>query len=129
MQGPRVPVAELDRGAAQAMGDAALAELYQAIRSEAAGAAAITELVKTMDDDSLSTLQERVQSEQQKRYQEKCNETLCTICYDARRDVVCLPCGHVCMCSSCVNKMPGSQKKKCPVCRATVREHEQVIMS
>eukprot|EP01084_Bolivina_argentea_P264690 448467_1 len=38
----------------------------------------------------------------------------CVFCMDAQRDHLCTPCGHLCLCSNCKEKIGG----KCPICRA-----------
>ena len=44
-------------------------------------------------------------------YNECDNE--CVICMDKKREYICIPCGHYCLCRNCKNRMKG----KCPVCR------------
>jgi hypothetical protein len=34
---------------------------------------------------------------------------VCCVCLDAERDVVFAPCGHLCMCKSCHDKLPVAQ--------------------
>ncbi|XP_010512292.1 PREDICTED: putative E3 ubiquitin-protein ligase XBAT35 isoform X2 [Camelina sativa] len=47
----------------------------------------------------------------------------CAICLDAPSEAVCVPCGHVAGCMSCLNEVK-SKKWGCPVCRAKI---DQVI--
>ncbi|XVE81858.1 hypothetical protein DITRI_Ditri15bG0099900 [Diplodiscus trichospermus] len=49
--------------------------------------------------------------------------TSCAICLDAPSEAVCVPCGHVAGCMSCLNEIKA-KKWGCPVCRAKI---EQVI--
>jgi glutamate racemase len=47
----------------------------------------------------------------------------CTICMDARRDCVLIPCTHFICCSGCAQKLMGQEQygtHKCPVCRAQI---------
>jgi hypothetical protein len=39
---------------------------------------------------------------------------LCTICMDNLIEILFVPCGHLCCCSSCAKQI---QNKKCPICR------------
>ncbi|XP_010451527.1 PREDICTED: vesicle-associated protein 2-1-like [Camelina sativa] len=48
---------------------------------------------------------------------------LCVICVDASSEAVCVPCGHVAGCVSCLKEIKN-MKMGCPVCRANI---DQVI--
>ena len=43
----------------------------------------------------------------------------CVVCLGAEREVILLPCGHVCVCADCADTLL-SQGHHCPVCRATI---------
>lgn len=45
----------------------------------------------------------------------------CVICWDARAEGACIPCGHMAGCMSCLNKIV-KKKSGCPVCRAKVAQ-------
>lgn len=47
--------------------------------------------------------------------------TDCVICYDAQQSVVCVPCGHIAMCSSCAHQVVKTTHV-CPMCRVPIRE-------
>lgn len=47
----------------------------------------------------------------------------CVICVDASSEAVCVPCGHVAGCVSCLKEIKN-KKLGCPVCRANI---DQVI--
>ncbi|XP_058101611.1 probable E3 ubiquitin-protein ligase XBOS34 isoform X2 [Magnolia sinica] len=49
--------------------------------------------------------------------------SLCVICLDAPKEVVCVPCGHVIGCMSCLNDIKA-KKLGCPICRAKI---DQII--
>ena len=47
----------------------------------------------------------------------------CVVCLDEKKDHVCLPCGHVCLCAACVLRLgsrPKQKKSKCPMCEKDV---------
>lgn len=45
----------------------------------------------------------------------------CVICFSAQRDTLIFPCGHLSMCSACVNRLRAdSSQPKCPVCRTPI---------
>lgn len=48
---------------------------------------------------------------------------VCVICVDASSEAVCVPCGHVAGCISCLKEIKN-KKIGCPVCRANI---DQVI--
>ena len=48
---------------------------------------------------------------------EKSVDSLCCVCLDAEKDVAFTPCGHVCICRSCLAKLPAAQRSKCPICK------------
>jgi hypothetical protein len=53
-------------------------------------------------------------------------EELCTICLDASRDHILVPCGHQCVCGACA-VMLSSTKTVCPICRSSIRETIRVF--
>ena len=54
-------------------------------------------------------------------------DDVCLVCYENARTHACIPCGHLCLCLDCVNRLwechelPG-----CPVCRNLVREFQRI---
>lgn len=45
----------------------------------------------------------------------------CVICLENTPSVICLPCAHFCMCSSCFTQLPSKgDKPPCPLCRRTI---------
>lgn len=60
-----------------------------------------------------------------KRKQEEDNEQRrCCICMENEKQILFMPCRHVCCCSSCAHAVG-----KCPVCRGTVEQRIDFIMS
>ena len=47
----------------------------------------------------------------------------CVVCLDARAELCCVPCGHLCICRKCM------QPSKCPVCRLVVQQTLRVSFS
>ena len=54
------------------------------------------------------------------------NDFLCTVCADAARNVIFLPCLHLEVCSKCSEKIPD---KKCPICRKAIEDVVVVFVS
>jgi hypothetical protein len=51
----------------------------------------------------------------------------CIVCQDALSSVVLDPCGHFCLCDSCLQQVVG-RNAKCPVCRKTIVKSLQVFI-
>ncbi len=47
------------------------------------------------------------------------DDRTCRICFSANRNVLMLPCKHLCCCAACALQLVNSTKK-CPMCRATI---------
>ena len=45
------------------------------------------------------------------------DNSFCPICFDRKRDILCLPCKHL-FCNICIDKIMS--KRKCPICRGTI---------
>jgi hypothetical protein len=52
----------------------------------------------------------------------------CLVCRVAEREVIILPCGHVCVCASCGRELINLQQG-CPVCRANIDAVHQAFVS
>lgn len=44
----------------------------------------------------------------------------CVVCMTGIKNMVCVPCGHVCVCHTCYNDNPVAAFTKCPVCRTVI---------
>ncbi|XP_029734744.1 mitochondrial E3 ubiquitin protein ligase 1 [Aedes albopictus] len=58
----------------------------------------------------------RVQRRALARQQVFNDEQRCVVCVDNPKEVICLPCGHVCLCENCAEKI----RLNCPVCRSKI---------
>ena len=54
----------------------------------------------------------------------------CVVCLDAKKDHVCMPCGHVCMCAECAASVVKSRGKdgNCPMCHKKVDDCIRVFL-
>ncbi len=52
----------------------------------------------------------------------------CSICLDAPRDAVLLPCGHAALCMGCAANVMRAGRR-CPICRAAVASHHKLFLS
>ena len=52
------------------------------------------------------------------------NKLECTVCMDAERSILLLPCRHLALCETCSNKC-----SKCPICRTTIASKIKAIVS
>ncbi len=46
----------------------------------------------------------------------------CIVCQERERDLVILPCKHLCLCHTCADKICASKDKTCPVCRQKISD-------
>lgn len=67
----------------------------------------------------------RVQRRALARQQVFNDEQRCVVCVDNPKEVICLPCGHVCLCENCAEKI----KLNCPVCRSKIESKAAAFIS
>jgi hypothetical protein len=53
-------------------------------------------------------------------------ETMCVVCFDAPKDHIIVPCGHMCVCGACAELLT---KTRNPSCRRAIRETVKVFCS
>jgi hypothetical protein len=51
-------------------------------------------------------------------------QSLCVVCMDAPKTHAIVPCGHVCVCEECGERLLAVQPVVCPMCR----EHAAMVM-
>lgn len=52
------------------------------------------------------------------------DEEPCVICYQNNKEVTLYPCGHKCLCKSCIiNIAIFEAKMECPLCRKSIESH------
>jgi hypothetical protein len=56
-------------------------------------------------------------------------EGQCVLCFDAPKDHVILPCGHVCVCKACAKRLKQMRNPSCPICRTAIRHTNKVFQS
>ena len=54
-------------------------------------------------------------------------EELCTICLDAPKDHILVPCGYQCVCGACASMLRDTETPVCPICRTGIRETLKVF--
>ena len=52
---------------------------------------------------------------------EQRSEHTCVVCIDATTDHAVIPCGHVCLCSTCGPRLARTRHARCPICREPVQ--------
>jgi tetratricopeptide (TPR) repeat protein len=52
------------------------------------------------------------------------DDVKCSICLDGPPQMICIPCGHLCLCENCSKKL---MKKKCPICNLRVKNIYKVF--
>ena len=54
-------------------------------------------------------------------------ERLCIVCEDGKKEVLLLPCKHMCLCKNCASTCLFKTIKECPMCRAPVKDSMDVF--
>ncbi len=62
------------------------------------------------------------------------SDALCIACTTRRRNIACLPCGHVCLCRECYARLPLDETPigrafRCPICRSGITHEIRVFLS
>ncbi|XP_032688755.1 E3 ubiquitin-protein ligase LRSAM1-like isoform X2 [Odontomachus brunneus] len=68
-------------------------------------------------------LEEASTSSQDYNFIQSINMTECVICLDSQCEVIFLPCGHLCCCSTCADKILA----ECPMCRSPIERKVRVV--
>lgn len=65
----------------------------------------------------------RLESRSRGRYADETlrDDQKCIVCWTNPKEVIILPCSHVCLCINCSTKI-NVDTKKCPFCRGTIGE-------
>jgi hypothetical protein len=53
----------------------------------------------------------------------------CVICRDASATEILLPCGHMCMCETCVRALHATNTRTCPICRHVITSSSHVFVA
>jgi Fanconi anemia group J protein len=54
------------------------------------------------------------------------DERLCIVCEDAKKEVILLPCKHMCLCKNCASTCLFKTLHECPMCRAMIGDSMEV---
>jgi hypothetical protein len=58
---------------------------------------------------------------------EQRGEHTCVVCIDAATDHAVIPCGHVCLCSTCGPRLARTRHARCPICREPVQSLQKIL--
>jgi hypothetical protein len=61
------------------------------------------------------------------RSDEQRGEHTCVVCIDATTDHAVIPCGHVCLCSTCGPRLARTRHARCPICREPVQSLQKLF--
>ena len=53
----------------------------------------------------------------------------CVMCFDAPKDHIIIPCGHVCVCEACAKQLTQMENPSCPICRTAIQHTNKVFHS
>ena len=54
-------------------------------------------------------------------------ENLCVVCDDAKKQIILLPCKHMCLCKTCSAQCLFITIKECPLCRTEIKDSMEVF--
>jgi hypothetical protein len=57
------------------------------------------------------------------------DEDQCVMCFDAPKDHIIIPCGHVCVCEACAKQLTQMENPSCPICRTAIQHTNKVFHS
>jgi hypothetical protein len=58
----------------------------------------------------------------------RCEHT-CVVCIDATTDHAIVPCGHLCVCSTCGPRLARTRHARCPICREPVQSLQRIFFA
>ncbi|XP_038063734.1 uncharacterized protein LOC119734348 [Patiria miniata] len=64
-----------------------------------------------------------------RQLEEERDRQLCVVCQDNGKNILILPCKHLCICLECVEEITGQPRRdarKCPLCRQAIRSYLEV---
>jgi len=59
--------------------------------------------------------------------QPEAEEVMCVVCMDAPKQYTIMPCGHVCACAACAQRLLDEGTPCCPVCRGPIQDTMRVF--
>ena len=54
-------------------------------------------------------------------------EHLCVVCDDEKKQIILLPCKHMCLCKTCSVRCLFNTIKDCPMCRTEIKDSMEVF--
>jgi len=95
------------------------------------------EMIKNLEIENKHLEEQKVVLETEiKTLKESTSNLICKICFERNVEVVFKPCGHLCACKDCTDRMftistqySNSRSKVCPVCRKNVTSKVEVLIA
>ena len=98
----------------------------QALTPATEVAASTSQLVLTQGPTANASQLEIIQSQACTTTAEE-EERVCVVCEDGKKEVLLMPCKHLCLCKSCADTCLFKTMKECPMCRTEVTDSMQVF--
>ena len=54
-------------------------------------------------------------------------ERLCVVCEVGKKNILLMPCKHICLCKSCADSFLSDKIKECPMCRTKIQDSTEVF--
>jgi len=71
---------------------------------------------KSVSDEKLQSMFINIKQELKSRLK-------CVVCMDNAYNLICIPCGHTCLCQFCADKT----NQICPICRQSVKYYKKIF--
>ena len=77
--------------------------------------------------DIIEKMKEMKMQMQEKKLEEmskiEIDDVKCIICFNSIRNIILMPCRHICMCNFCHEEMKSQWRigKKCPICKTNIK--------
>ena len=86
-------------------------------------------IITALDNLALQEQLKKENSEQKQLLEQQTMLIDCVVCMEMPKNILLLPCTHLCICSACSANLMGQEPQLCPICRQPVKEAKEVKIS
>ncbi|XP_062584268.1 E3 ubiquitin-protein ligase cblA-like [Saccostrea cucullata] len=85
-----------------------------------------TEVVETRNENGNSSRNNTTAVRRRQRY-DNVDNSICVVCFERQRNAAVFPCGHLHLCTECVESIM-TRTKVCPTCQSSIQEYRRVYL-